>query len=299
MRAKIFITEINFCIETKDQNKNQKSEFRDYFFINSGFEKLDFRALKHVERAKRRLPRDLDHDKADKARARIEDILLQIYKAQGNNTEVVKILDKQRKRQSDFDEVVKLWLERAEFVDDKIGDLQEALEYAQKYSLRVPTADCFFAFAKHHVTVEKDFQKGLKYGYDASQIYEEVLGERSKKTISVKVALAKAHLLNDEKSTALSMLLKSQKNIEFAFGIVSDEAAENFELVGSIHLHNGHPDKALKSFNQAIEIFSVLNPKHSRLPRLRELVKSLRNHPDFQADDPQNTTKNRQSFKNY
>ena len=57
--------------------------------------------------------------------------------------------------------------------------------------MRVPTADCFFAFAKHHVTVEQDFQKGLKYGYDASQIYEELLGEKNKKTITVKVALAK------------------------------------------------------------------------------------------------------------
>ena len=28
------------------------------------------------------------------------------------------------------------------------------------------------------------------------------------------------------------MLLRAQKNIEFAFGIVSDEAAENFELAG-------------------------------------------------------------------
>merc|ERR1719223_2059815 len=150
------------------------------------------------------------------------------------SAEVVSIFDERIKRQTDFDETVKLKLERVPFVKNKLEAIKDALDYAEQYSLRVPTADCFFAFAKHHVTVDQDFQKGLKFGYDASQIYEELLGEKNKKTISVKVALAKAHLLNGEKSTALTMLLRAQKNIEFAFGIVSDEAAENFELAGSL-----------------------------------------------------------------
>jgi hypothetical protein len=150
------------------------------------------------------------------------------------NAEVVSIFDERIKRQTDFDETVKLKLERVQFVENKLEAIKDALDYAEQelwiekfqklfrlsnifsrkskirqkifyvsnnrsehiweYSLRVPTADCFFAFAKHHVTVEQDFQKGLKFGYDASQIYEELLGEKNKKTISVKVALAKERI---------------------------------------------------------------------------------------------------------
>ena len=42
------------------------------------------------------------------------------------------IFDERIKRQSDFDETVKLKLERAEFVQDKHAAIQDALEYAEQ-----------------------------------------------------------------------------------------------------------------------------------------------------------------------
>ena len=59
----------------------------------------------------------------------------------------MQILDEQIKRQSDFDEIVKLKLERAQFVEDKIGAIKEALEYAEQESVELKNTKPFI-FAK-------------------------------------------------------------------------------------------------------------------------------------------------------
>ena len=51
---------------------------------------------------------------------------------QDNSAEVVAIFDERIKRQTDFDETVKLKLERAQFVENKLEAIKDALDYAEQ-----------------------------------------------------------------------------------------------------------------------------------------------------------------------